>query len=303
MRPTLRQLQYIVAIADCGRFHEAAKRLNVSQPGLSTQLAEAELDLGVTIFERGRNGATPTPVGEDIILQARRILTEVEELRTLALGSKKVMAGRIRLGVLPSLGPYLLPRVTRELHTRFPDLRLAVSECDTQELDQGLREARFDIIISTPDDHGGMKQAALFEEQLWVCGPPEDLIAAGQAPVTLQQLASRPLLTLGAGHRLSKLIAEIAREAGTTISSEYEGSSLDAARQMAVMGAGYAIMPSLYALSEARRDPDFIVRQIDHPICQREIALIWRPTSPLEKEFAVLADLMRNIAADLLAQA
>ncbi|WP_300394680.1 hydrogen peroxide-inducible genes activator [Henriciella sp.] len=300
MRPTLRQLQYIVAIADCGRFHEAAKRLHVSQPSLSAQLAEAEADLGVIVFERGRKGASPTPVGEDIIRQARLILSEVEELRTLALGAKNTVAGRIRLGVLPSIGPYLLPSVTRQLHDRFPDLRLNVRECDTVELDQGLRDGRFDIIISTPDDHADQRAETLFEEKLWVCGPPEDLLAIDGGPIQLGQLASRPLLTLGAGHRLSKLIAEIAREAGTTISAEYEGSSLDAARQMAVMGAGYAILPSLYALSEAKRDPDFVVREIDNTLCQRTIALVWRPTSPLEKEFGVLADLMKSVAADFL---
>lgn len=303
MRPTLRQLQYIVAVADSGRFHEAARKLHVSQPSLSTQIAEAELDLGITIFERGRNGATPTPTGEDIVRQARRILTEVEELRTMALGGKQTLAGRIRLGVLPSIGPYLLPRVTRELHDRFPDLRLYVSECDTAELDRGIRDARFDIVISTPEDHGDLKRLALFEEKLWVCGPPEDLISADEGPLPLSQLSNRPFLTLGTGHRLSQLIAEIAREAGTTISSEYEGSSLDAARQMAVMGAGYAILPSLYALSEARRDPDFIVRQIDHPKCQRQIGLIWRPSSPLSKEFQDVAAIMRSVADRLLSAA
>ncbi|MEM5516166.1 LysR substrate-binding domain-containing protein [Henriciella sp. AS95] len=300
MRPTLRQLQYIVAIADSGRFHEAARRLHVSQPSLSTQLAEAEATLGVTIFERGRKGATVTPIGEDIVRMARRILNDVEELKTLALGAHNTMAGRIRLGVLPSIGPYLLPAVTRRLHERFPELRLKVSECDTLELDQGLREGRFDVIISTADAHGGMSSEIMFREDLWVCGSPEDLVAAKSESVSLDQLSARPFLTLGSGHRLSRLIQDIARRAGTTISAEYEGSSLDAARQMAVMGAGYAIMPSLYALSEARRDPDFIVRRIDDTDCHRNVSLIWRPTSPLEPEFRTLAALMKDIAGELL---
>ena len=190
--------------------------------------------------------------------------------------------------------------MTRELHTRFPDLRLSVNECDTLELDRGLRDARFDIVISTPGDHPGLQSIDLFEEKLWVCGPPEDLPLGDAGPVRLSQLSKRPFLTLGAGHRLSKLIGEIAREAGTTISAEYEGSSLDAARQMAVMGAGYAILPSLYALSEAKRDPDFIVREIDHPQCCRRIGLIWRPSSPLAREFQEVAKLMQSVAERLL---
>ena len=126
MRPTLRQLQYLVAISETGRFNEAARRMNVSQPSLSAQVANMELELNTHLVERGRHGAIMTPAGEDVVRRARLILRQVEELKIASGADESTLSGRMRLGVIPSVGPYLLPNATKELHRMFPDLRLGV---------------------------------------------------------------------------------------------------------------------------------------------------------------------------------
>ena len=293
MRPTLRQLQYIVAVADTGRFHEAAKRCNVSQPSLSAQIAEAEATLGVKLIERARAGAILTPLGQDVVRRARQILREVEDLKSALKAGAGEMSGRFQLGVLPSIGPYLLPGVVKSLHASYPGLRLVVHEASTLDLQTQLSDGIVDAVISTPEDHPDCQHADLFEERLWICAAPDDPLA-GTGPVKPKDLAGRPLLTVGFGHRLSVTVQQIADASGAHVSADFRGTSLDAIRQMAAMGAGLAILPSIYALSEARRDPDLVLRPIDHALARRSIALIWRKASPLADWFDVIAEALRE---------
>ena len=302
MRPTLRQLQYLVAIAETGRFGDAARRVAVSQPSLSAQIADMEAELGVPLVERGRSGAVLTPMGEAIVRRARTILREVEDLRSLAIRGQGKLGGRFRLGVLPSIGPYLLPKATRTLHQRFPELRLAVREARTRTLDQALRDGEVDTIISTPGDHGDMPYIHLFREEMWISASPEDRLSTSTEAIRIDDLKNRPLLALGVGHRLSQIIADIARAAGGYVNAEYEGTSLDAIRQMSVMGAGIAVLPSLYAISEAQRDPEFLVRRLDHPTARRDIALIWRASSPLAERLSEIGECLRETATELMNQ-
>jgi LysR family hydrogen peroxide-inducible transcriptional activator len=140
----------------------------------------------------------------------------------------------------------------------------------------------------------------LFDEQLWSCAAPDDPMSASSAPLSLSALKDRELLSLGPGHRLSQLISELARKAGGRVSEEYHGTSLDATRQMAIMGTGVAILPSLYVKREAQRDRDITLRPIDHKLARRTISLIWRKGSPLTKRFEEIAATMENVAGDLL---
>ncbi|MGF1545462.1 MAG: hydrogen peroxide-inducible genes activator [Parvularculaceae bacterium] len=300
MRPTLRQLQYLVAVCDLGKFGEAARKLRVSQPSLSAQIADVEATLGVKLIERGRSGAVPTPLGKEVVERARRVLRDVEDLKSAARRGGKDLAGRISLGVLPTVGPYLLPGVVRRLHADFPSLRLTVREERSVDLDLHLADGRFDCVVSRPDDHPGSRSRPIFREDLYVCVAPEDPLAASAAPVLLGELEGREMLSLGEGHGLTAVIRRIAAEAGATVSTEYEGTSLDAVRQTALMGTGVAVFPSLYALREALRDPEMRVRRIDHPLAFRRIALVWRETSPLGAQFETIAAVLENEAASLL---
>lgn len=300
MRPTLRQLQYIVAVADCGRFRDAAIQLGVSQPSLSEQISDAEAQLGVTLIERARTGAVLTPAGVEVVRRARIVLTQVEDLKTVARQVAGGVAGRYRLGTIPTIGPYLLPSAVRELHQLYPDLRMSVREERTIDLDEKLNDGRLDMIISTAEDHLHAELMQLFDEQLYACTASDDPIAEETGPMNISALRGREILSLGYGHRLSAVVQKLAEAAGAHVSTEYEGTSLDAIRQMAGMGAGIAIVPSLYALIEASKDPHQIIRPIDHPLARREISLVWRAGSPLEQNIQKLGLVFRDVAADLL---
>lgn len=300
MRPTLRQLQYLVATADTGRFSDAAERLHVSQPSLSAQIAEAESHLGAIVFERGRHGARMTPLGAEIVRRARYVLRQMEDMQSIAKSGGLGLYGRVRMGVLPTIGPYLLPRATGALHREFPDLRLSIREESTVQLQEKLTDGQMDVLISTPEDHTPTASEHLFRETLWVAVPADDALAGNSAPIKLSELAGRPLLTLGMGHRLTSLVSELAHAAGAFVSTDYEGTSLDAIRHMSALGAGVAILPQLYVTCEARRDDILVYRRIDAPIAQRDIALVWRQGSPLHDGFTQLANVLRTAARSAL---
>lgn len=300
MKPTLRQLQYLVAIDDTGTISEAARRTNISQPSLSIQIKDMEEQLGTSLVERGRRGALLTPLGLDVVARARIILRQVEELKVISRESEGTLAGRLKLGVLPTVGPYLLPQATRRLHREYPDLRLMVREERTVDLEEHLTGGRFDVIISTPEDHSGTKSHPIVKENIYICVAPDDVLAKKTGAVSIADLRDREFLTLGYGHKFTTVVKNLARVAGTTTSSAYEGTSLDAIRQMASMGESIAVLPSLYAISEAKRDPQLIVRPINHPLAQRQISLIWRQSSPMAAKFHTIGRVFEDIANKIM---
>lgn len=300
MRPTFRQLEYIVAVADTARFGMAAEKLGISQPSLSSQIVEAETDLGVRIFNRGRHGAVMTQQGAEIVRRARRILHEMEDLRACVTGDG-IFDGRLRLGVLPSIGPYLLPGVVRRLHVDHPNFRLVVREESTADLELGLRSGRFDMILSTPEDHPGTLQIPLFRETLWAAIPKDDPLAGETSPLPLASLAGRNLLALGSRHRLSGMVSEIAALANARVPDEYEGTSLAAILLMAAAGAGIAILPRLYAATDARRRDDIVLRRLDTPKAERAISLIQPAAFEARLGSDILASALSEEALQLMA--
>lgn len=299
MRPTLRQLEYIIAIAETGQVGLAAAQLNVSQPSLSAQLSEVESDLGVTLFQRGRAGAKITPIGEEVVRRARQIIYELQDLRATAQGGG-IFQGRLRLGVLPSIGPYLLPGVVRRLHQEHPSFRLIVREESTRGLSEGLRSGRLDMIISTPEDHPGALSTYLFTERLWGAMALDHPLAGQSTELPLEALVDQTFLTLSPGHRLSHIVAGLSARAGGRVSDEYEGTSLDAIRLMAATGAGLAILPSIYAAVEARRGTDVWLRILSDKAAKRDIALI-QPALPEPRMGSeILAEILGSEAIELL---
>lgn len=289
-RPSLRQLQYFVAVADHAAFGLAAQALSVSQPSLSKQLATMEGELGVTLFERTSRRVKLTSPGEKLLPRARAILQEVREFRAVARGAIGLFGDKLAIGVLPSIGAYFMPIANRRLHRLYPQLRLAVQEGSTVQLLAMLKDGRLDAVIGTPTNDPDVVSHPLFAETLWACAAPDDPLSAGSAPLTLAQLSQRPLLSLSSEFRLAQIVDRLAEQAGAYVSRDYQGASLDAVRQMAVMGAGVAVLPSLYALAEAIRDPEFVVRRIDHPEAAHDIALHWRRSSPLQDDCLELAE-------------
>jgi LysR family hydrogen peroxide-inducible transcriptional activator len=289
MRPTLRQLQYFVAVADEGAFGAAAQALAVSQPSLSKQLALMEDELGAPLFERTSRRVTLTPLGRLLLDRGRIILQDMREFRAIAKGSVGLFGDRLSIGVLPSIGAYFMPIANRRLHALYPDLRLVVQEGATVQLLDQLRAGKLDAVIGTPNNAPDFKNIPLFAETLWICAASDDPLSHSTTPVTAADLKGRPLLALSPEFTLADVVERLASDVGAYVSRDYQGGSLDAVRQMAVMGAGIAVLPSLYALAEAVRDPEFVVRRIDHPLAIHHIALHWRRASPLSADFTQLA--------------
>jgi LysR family transcriptional regulator, hydrogen peroxide-inducible genes activator len=298
MRPTLRQLEYIVTVHRLGRFGLAAELLNVSQPSLSAQIAAVEAELGLRLFERGRGGVQTTAKGEEFILRAQKILSEVEDLRSHMAGETP-FSGRLRLGVLPSIGPYLLPQVVKELHQLHPDLRIAVREENTRDLELGLKVGRFDAIISTPEDHPNTRQVRLFNESLWVAVALDDPLADPECAATAQALVGRQLLTLDNSHRLSRIVYALAAQIGGLVSDDYEGTSLDSILLMAATGSGVAILPALFAKRLAMYREEVIVKPLQIAGADRDIALMFGRDAKLDISQDLLAAKLRAAAKNL----
>lgn len=294
MRPTLRQLEYIVTVHRLGRFGLAAEMLHVSQPSLSAQIAAVEADLGIRLFDRDRGGVQTTAKGEDFVRRAQRILSDMQDLRA-AMQTALPFAGRLRLGVLPSIGPYLLPQAMRQIHARQPDLRVAVREENTLDLETGLRAGRFDAIISTPEDHPNTYQRRLFNEPLWIAVATDDALAA-QPEIAAAHLAGRRLLTLDRGHRLARIVYALAAASGGVVSDDYEGTSLDSILLMAATGAGAAVLPQLFATRQAVFREEVTVRPLRMEDANRDIALLFRSDDAAHAGHDLLTDALLDAA-------
>ncbi|WP_170772845.1 hydrogen peroxide-inducible genes activator [Ruegeria lacuscaerulensis] len=295
MRPTLRQLEYIVTVSRLGRFGLAADVLNVSQPSLSAQIATVEQELGLRIFERDRGGVQVTARGEEFIARAQKILAEVQDLRH-AMTNDTPVGGRLRLGVLPSIGPYLLPQVIKTVHQERPGLRIVVREENTRDLEQGLKSGRFDMIISTPEDHPNTLQQRLFNETLWIGVAVDDVLARDLHGVTAEDLRDRLILTLDQSHRLSRIVYALAAECGGVVSDEYEGTTLDSIVLMAASGVGAAVLPDLYARRQGIYRDEVRLRPLTIPNANRDIALLSRRGEAALPGQNILIQSLRTVA-------
>ncbi|WP_170346711.1 hydrogen peroxide-inducible genes activator [Ruegeria atlantica] len=298
MRPTLRQLEYIVTVSRLGRFSLAAEVLNVSQPSLSTQIATVEQELGVRIFDRNRGGIQVTTKGEEFILRAQKILAEVKDLRH-AMSNDMPVGGRLRLGVLPSIGPYLLPQAIKQVHRLRPGLRIVVREENTLDLEQGLKSGRFDLILSTPEDHPNTVQHRLFNEPLWVAVAVDDVLARDLQGVSAADLQNRIFLTLDQSHRLSRIVYALAAECGGVVSDEYEGTTLDSIVLMAASGVGVAVLPDLYARRQGVYRDEVRLRPLSIANANRDIALLARRSETPPPGQNVLTDSLRSFARSM----
>jgi len=292
MRPTLRQLEYFVEVAERDAFGQAAAALNVTQPSLSKQIAVLEADLGLTLFERTSRSVRLTRAGSALLADARAVLNQAQAFRTHAQKLAAASADRLLAGVLPSIGAYFIPRLTERLQPRLPGLTLSLIEGGSHDLLARLEAGELDFVIASRSQLSGFEVRPLFEETLWICSAPDDVLMKDDTPVPLSALKERKLLTLSPEFHLRTIVQQLAAQAGAEISADYRGASLDAIRLMASSGDGVAILPSLYALSEAIRDPRFKVRRIDHPSAIHPVFLYWRKTSGPAAIFELLGDAM-----------
>jgi len=298
-RPSPRQLSYLCALAESGSMSAAARLCHVSQPTLSTQFRLLEDQLGVTLAERSNTRVRLTPAGERLLPRAQQILNDLDELVEAANEDKNSLGGLIRLGIAPTFGPYFLPRFLPDIHARYPALKIYVREDKPQELETTLAAGHLDIIATPlPLSADSLEAVALCRESVHLAVPAEHALARKKA-IFLRDLAGENLLTLGRGHRLFDQVQDICDRAGASMRIDYEGTSLDALRQMVSIGMGLSLFPSAYIHSECRRDPAVRIFPItDYPM-QRTLILAWRKGSGRRKHFQTLADHARSTASGL----
>jgi len=276
---TLSELRYLVAVADLRHFSRAAERCHITQPTLSVQLRKLEEFLGVTLFERGRRSVTITPVGERIVTHARRILEEADQISELARQDKGVLASPLRLGVIPTLGPYLLPLFLRPLHEKYPDLRLILREDLTDHLLAALATHELDaLLLALPSDGQNRRVMALFDEPFWFACPQDHPLAA-RADIDEADLAGQKLLLLDEGHCLRDqalaICGDQARETAWS-AEDVRATSLETICELVAAGLGCTVLPALAVRRLAPEGSRIAVRPLRGGLAHRRIGLMWR---------------------------
>ena len=292
--PTVRQLEYLVALAKTRHFRRAAEQVGVSQPTLSTQLTALEERLGAQLVERSRARVLLTPVGITVEAVARRVLRDIEEIRYVAKSEANLFAGSLRLGLPPTLGPYMLPRIIPTLHQRHPDLKLFVREELPLALPDTLRDGQLDVIVTPmPLDGDDLEAVRLFREPLYLV-MPADSPHAGRKTIDQTLLKGQPILTLGIGHQLREQVDAICKEHGASVRSDFEGTSLDMLRHMVATGVGWSFLPGFYVETNLRNDASVIVKRLKGRALYRTIGMAWRSTSARTSEYKDLASEFRD---------
>ena len=291
---TLRELRYLVALADLGHFGRAAEACHASQPTLSTQLKKLEEFLGVTLFERTNKALHVTPIGEQIVAKARRILAEAESI--IELGRQRVgpLTGPLNLGVIPTLSPYLLPWLLPALGDAYPDLRLIVHEDLTDHLIERLKAHKIDAaLVALPIDEEEVDTLALFDEPFFFACPPGHALAKAKT-VKPSDLRRERLLLLTDGHCLrdqALAVCGLAEAPPEDEGTDFRAASLETIRQMVAAGMGCTLLPAM-ALGSAE-DHRIEVRPLAAK-ATRCIGLAWRRSYPKAADLNLLANVIRG---------
>ena len=294
--PTLRQLEYLIAVADLQNFRRAADVCHVSQPTLSQQLRALEDRLGVALIERRTSGAELTPIGREITARARRLVIEVQDIRDLARRAGEHLVGTLRFGVTPTLGPYLMPPIVAALHREQPDLRLHIREGIPEEQALALSRGALDMLLGPQPIEGvDLEVQPLFRERLFLVAPPDHPLAM-RPKLCVEDLKGAQVLSLGRSHHLHRQVAEICAELGMELLRDYEGTSLDSVHQMASSGVGLAVLPELYIGSDVGGRTGIEVLKPQGWKFTRSIAAAWRSG-------AAYGDAYRTIAERIQAEA
>jgi LysR family hydrogen peroxide-inducible transcriptional activator len=289
--PSLKQLEYLVALAEDEHFGRAAERCSVTASTLSAGIGDLENVLGVSLAERSKRHVRMTPLGLEIAERARRLLRDAEDITELANARRAPLTGELTLGLIPTIAPYLLPRVLPGLHAAHPALRLYLREEQTAALLAKLRGGEIDAaVIALPYDTAGLAVAELFQDRFQLAVPAGHDLARHEL-VVHNDLAGQPLLLLEEGHCLRGHALAACKLADEAIRAEFAATSLATLVQMVEMGLGLTLLPQL-AL-DANILAGTSIRLV--PLAggaTRTIALVWRPHSPRAAEFALLAAML-----------
>ena len=293
---TLQELRYLIAIADKGHFGRAAEACHVGQSTLSTQLKKLEDYLGVSLFERNKHRLMPTLIGAAIIERARTALDVVDEIRELARLDHEPMDGPLRLGVIPTLGPYLVPYVIPTIRTLFPKLHLFLREDLTANLLERLRHGGLDALLLALPIHGeDVEVMALFREPFLVALPTGHVLDK-KKHINQKELANQSVLLLEEGHCMRDQALAICGSTTSAERDEFKATSLETLRQMVAAGVGCTLLPALAALPGVGSVQHGLVqiRPFISPVPTRTIGIAWRHGYPREATIKQLAEVILN---------
>lgn len=296
----LRDLGYFIALADHLHFGRAAAASFVSQPTLSTQIRKLEEELGVALVERAPRNVMLTAAGRDVAARARRVMAEIEQMREAARRSQDPEAGRVALGLFPTLGPYLLPHVVPAIRARFPELELLLVEEKSDVLLERLQQGRLDAaLLALPVGDDQLHVEFLFEEP-FVLAVPEAHPLAGRGPIALDDLADERLLLLADGHCLRDQALDVCHLSGAGEKGGFQATSLETLRQMVAANVGVTLLPTLAVKPPVARSENIELVDFRVPAPSRRIAMVWRRSTAMGDFLGELAQVMRRLPPDLL---
>ncbi|MGH6905961.1 MAG: LysR substrate-binding domain-containing protein [Geminicoccaceae bacterium] len=292
MEPTLRQLRYFVTLTETHHFGQAARRCHVTQPALSMQIKELETALGAPLIERARRGVLLTPSGREVARRARAILQSVQDLADLARQRAQTLSGPLRLGVIPTIGPYVLPGILPRLHAVFPKLQLSVRETQTTLLARELLAGALDLLIlALPLKDAEIEELPLFDDVFALALPPQHPLGTHDS-VAQTDLIGEHLLLLEEGHCLRDQALAVGQAAGASALDDFRASSLATVVQMVASGYGCTILPELAVPVEVGERQGIHVVPFKAPSPVRTVGLAWRRTSPRRAEFVAFGQVV-----------
>lgn len=293
---TLSELRFIVAVSKERNFRRAAEKCFVSQPALSLAIKKLEDDLGVLIFERSRTDVSPTPIGEKIVHQAIRAIEEVNHIREIAKQGNNQLNGPFRLGLIYSVGPYLLPEIIPILRQKAPDMPLDIEENLTTQLEMQLKNGVIDAaIVALPFNVAGINTLALYDEK-YIVMVPIDHPWANKTSIKAEALIDENVLLLNSGHCYSHQVLEACPDLSRK-GQVLQGNSLETIRNMVASNLGITVLPSS-AVTERYNNPLVKVIPFAEPVPVRRIALAWRKSYAREAAVIVVADAIKEIQSD-----
>ncbi|GAM01627.1 MULTISPECIES: hydrogen peroxide-inducible genes activator [Sphingomonas] len=294
--PTLKQLQYLVALQDHGHFGRAADACFVTQSTLSAGLRELETLIGVTLVERTRRVVRFTPLGERIADKARRVLREADELGDMARAAGRPLSGEMRMSVIPTIAPFMLPRILPRLRRDFPDLKLFLREEPSGPACERLHNGRTDcVLLALPYACGEVTAEPLFDDRLFVAFPTDEEVTP-PAAFPASAIDEARLLLLEDGHCLKDHALAACNRPELRAEATMLGTSLHTIVQMVDNGLGMTMLPEMALRSGILDNTHITARPLDAENAVRKIALVWRRASPREKDFRLLAQVLAEAA-------
>ena len=296
--PTIKQLQYLVALHEHGHFGRAAEASFVSQSSLSAGIRELETLLGVTLVERSKRVVRFTPLGNQVVAKAHRLLREAEELADLVQASGKPLSGTVRMSVIPTIAPFMLPRILPRLRREWPDLKLFLREETSHDAVESLHHGRVDcVLLALPYATGDIEKAHIADDPLLVAFPKDDPRdpPAAVSPAMIDSMSEGGrLLLLEDGHCLKEHALAACNRPELRASATMIGTSLHTLVQMVDNDLGLTMLPQMALDAGILEGTNVVARPLKAKAASREIALIWRKNSPRSEEFELLAQELRE---------